>query len=172
MLEMLREGLNHHDRIPHTTHALPLSAWVKHIVAHYKKLPEYVFFAPAVVPTSSSVFSAGALVQTLKTSRDFGMWGSHIVEMPAALHTEFCAKLWPFAKKAHKRSCPERVVTMADAVTMVSKRRILDVPIETWRALGKLLAAGSPVHEQLLAYGWHLLFGQPAVLAHRAMSRH
>ena len=25
MLEMLREGLNHHDRVPHKTHALLLS---------------------------------------------------------------------------------------------------------------------------------------------------
>ncbi len=28
MLEMLREGLNHHDRVPHKTHALLLSGWV------------------------------------------------------------------------------------------------------------------------------------------------
>ena len=34
MLEMLREGLNHHDRIPHPTGSLPLSSWVRHIVAH------------------------------------------------------------------------------------------------------------------------------------------
>lgn len=89
-----------------------------------------------------------------------------------AVHTEFCAKLWPFATKAHKRSCPERVVTMADAVTMVSKRKITNVNLSTWQALEKLLGDRNPVHEQLLAYGWHLLFGQPAVLAHRAMSRH
>jgi len=172
MLEMLREGLNHHDRIPHPTHSLPLSGWVRHIVAHYKKLPDYVFFAPASIPTTSTVFSATALMQTAQQSRDFGMWGSHVVEMPATLHTDFCAKLWPFATKAHKRSCPERVVTMADAVTMVSKRRILNVPLSTWRALEKLLSDRNPLHEQLLAYGWHLLFGQPAVLAHRTMSRH
>ena len=172
MLEMLREGLNHHDRIPHTPKALPLSAWVKHIVQHYRKLPEYVFFAPASVPTSSSVFSASALTQTLKASRDFGMWGSHVVEMPAALQSAFCARLWPFAVKAHKRACPERVVTMADAVPMVSKRRILNVPLPTWKALDAMLATQDAQAEQLLAYGWHLLFGQPAVLAHRAMSRH
>ena len=89
-----------------------------------------------------------------------------------AVHTEFCAKLWPFATKAHKRGCPERVVTMADAVTMVSKRRILNVHLATWKSIEKLLSDRNPAHEQLLAYGWHLLFGQPAVLAHRAMSRH
>jgi len=173
MLEMLREGLNHHDRIPHPAKSLPLSAWVRHIVTKYHKLPEYLFFAPAVVPTSSSVFSPNALTQTLKsTSHDFGMWGSHVVEMPAALMTDFCAKLWPYTAKAHKRACPERVVTMADAVTMVSKRKILNVPLSTWKALDALLAKKNPKDEQLLAYGWHLLFGQPAVLAHRAMSRH
>ena len=50
MLEMLREGLNHHDRIPHPTGALPLSSWVRHIVDNYKRLPDYLFFAPAAVP--------------------------------------------------------------------------------------------------------------------------
>ena len=29
-----------------------------------------------------------------------------------------------------------------------------------------------PENEQLLLYGWHLLFGQPPVLSHRSMSRH
>lgn len=116
MLEMLREALNHHDRIPHPAHSLPLSGWVRHIVAHYKKLPEYVFFAPASVPTTSAVFSPSALTQTAQQSRDFAIWGSHVVEMPASLHTQFCAKLWPLSNKAHKRSCPERVVTMADAI--------------------------------------------------------
>jgi len=179
MLEMLREGLNHHDRIPHGGNKLPLSAWVKHIVEHYGKLragadAEYIFFAPASVSSASNVFSVSALQQTLKSSPDFGMWGSHVVEMPAALHTEFCAKVWPFAAKARKRSCPERVVTMADAVTMVSRRRILNVHLETWKALLKLVEGpnAEPINEQLLAFGWHQLFGQPAVLAHRAMSRH
>ena len=179
MLEMLREGLNHHDRIPYGGNKLPLSSWVKHIVTHYSKLragddAEYLFFAPSTVPVSSNVFSASALQQTLKASPDFGMWGSHVVEMPTALHTDFCAKVWPFAAKARKRSCPERVVTMADAVTMVSRRRILNVHLETWKALLKLVEGpdADPVNEQLLAFGWHQFFGQPSVLAHRAMSRH
>ena len=96
MLEMLREALNHHDRIPHATGSLPLSAWVRHIVAHYKKLPEYVFFAPASVPTSSSVFSADALTQTVSSSRDFGMWGSHVIEMPTS-----CARAPPAEVSLH-----------------------------------------------------------------------
>ena len=59
MAEMLREALNHHDRIPHDGNRLPLSSWVKHIVTHYHKLTlgddaEYVFFTPAAVPTSQT----------------------------------------------------------------------------------------------------------------------
>ena len=90
MLEMLREALNHHDRIPHPAHSLRLSVWVRHIVAHYHKLPEYVFFTPTSVPTVSSVFSAQALTQTMQSSRDFGMWGSHVIEMPTS-----CARAPP-----------------------------------------------------------------------------
>ena len=31
MLGMLREGLNHHDRVPHDTKGLPISGWARHI---------------------------------------------------------------------------------------------------------------------------------------------
>ena len=178
MLEMLREGLNHHDRIPHALHAPPLSAWVKHIVQHYAKLPELLFFAPAVVPASSSIFKPRTIGRAIASTPDFAIWGSHVVEMPEALHTDFCAKLWPFAAKARRRQCPERVVTMADAVVMVSRRHIQDVPLATWKALLALVAtptSGATVahaEEQLLAYGWHMLFGQPAVLGHRTILRH
>ena len=103
--------------------------------------------------------------------------------MPQSLHADFCARLWPFAAKARRKSCPERVVTMADAVTMVSRRRIQNVPLTAWKSLLALVSdAPSPAsgarrppdarNEQLLAFGWHLLLGQPAVLAHRSMSRH
>ena len=94
--------------------------------------------------------------------------------MPSAMYTDFCAKLWPFAAKARRKSCPERVVTMADAVTMVSRRRIENVPIETWKSLLQLVEGkgSKPSDAELLGFGWHLLFGQPAVLAHRSMSRH
>ena len=96
MLEMLREALNHHDRIPHPAHSLRLSVWVRHIVAHYHKLPEYVFFTPTSVPTVSSVFSAQALTQTMQSSRDFGMWGSHVIEMPTS-----CARAPPAEVSLH-----------------------------------------------------------------------
>ena len=85
------------------------------------------------------------------------------------MHAQFCAKVWPYAVKARKRSCPERVVTMADAVTVVSKRNIKKLRLESWKALLQLVETRAhPDNEQLLIYGWHLLFGQPAVLAHRA----
>ena len=96
MLEMLREALNHHDRIPHAAHSLPLSAWVHHIVAHYHKLPEFVIFTPASVPTTSSVFTASGLSQTVTQSRDFGMWGSHVIEMPTS-----CARAPPAEVSLH-----------------------------------------------------------------------
>ena len=174
MMEMLREALNHHDRIPYANggEKPPHAAWVRHIVNNYKRLPEYVFFAPPSVPATSSVFSPGTLIGTMQSSPDFGIWGSHVVEMPNAMYAGFCAKVWPFAHKARRKSCPERVVTMADAVTMVSRRRIENVPLETWKSLLAIVEADGGKHAELLGYGWHLLFGQPAVLAHRSMSRH
>ena len=68
MLEMLREALNHHDRIPHQTNSAPLTAWVKHIVANYKKLPAMLFFTPAVVPASSSVFQPNSITRALEAT--------------------------------------------------------------------------------------------------------
>lgn len=59
---------------------------------------------------------------------------------------------------------------MADAVTVVSRRKIKSVHLETWKALLQLVETNKhPSHEQLVLFGWHLLFGQPAVLANRAM---
>ena len=116
----------------------------------------------------TSTFDGLKAVPT-KTARD--ALGTAL--MPSSLHTEFCAKLWPFATKARRKGCPDRVVTMADAVTMVSRRRIQNVPLEAWKSLLDLVKGNSdPRHEQLVAFGWHLLLGQPAVLAHRTMSRH
>ncbi len=34
---MLREGLNHVDRVPHTPKAAATSAWARHIRAHYRR---------------------------------------------------------------------------------------------------------------------------------------
>lgn len=95
--------------------------------------------------------------------------------MPESVHAAFCAKIWPFATKARKRSCPERVVSMADAVAMVSRRKVQLLPLQSWKQLLELVAspdAAGAANAQLLQYGWHLLFGQPAVLPPRSTTRH
>ena len=99
-------------------------------------------------------------------------WAGPPLRLPLECTRHVARLLEEVAAKAHRKSCPERVVTMADAVTMVSKRKILNLPLSTWQSLEKLLSDRDPAHEQMLAYGWHLLFGQPAVLTHRSMSRH
>jgi len=179
MLEMLREGLNHHDRVPHDTQGLPLSGWVRHIVAHYHKLPELLFFARPDAPPDSRVFHGqgkGSIQDALAESPDFSLWGTAPVELPAALHAAWCAAVWPLVSsvKPRKRSCPERVATMSGAMMYVSKRRILMTPLNTWRKVLALLddAALHSGNEVLLDHGWHMLFGQPAVLQNRFMQRH
>lgn len=95
------------------------------------------------------------------------------MEMPESLHATFCAKLWPFAAKARKRSCPERIVTMADAVMMVSRRRIQAIPEAAWKSILKLVDEPAESDtEQMLLHSWHLLLGQPAVMSHRTVSKH
>ena len=84
----------------------------------------------------------------------------------------FPFQVWPLARKARKRNCPERVVAMANAVMRVSRARILATSRETWTRVRALLEGGETANEQLLAFGWHIFFGQPAVLQHRAMTRH
>ena len=56
----------------------------------------------------------------------------------------------------------------------VSKRRIVQTPLNTWRKVLELLDnqqadAGNDV---LLDFGWHIFFGQPPVLQGRFMQRH
>jgi len=189
MMEMLREGMNHHDRIPHPMSDLlptpvPVSGWVRHIVAHYGKLPPYVFFVPPVVPTTSRVFAKhgpGSIANAMRDSADFGIWGSRVVDMPASLHTTFCDVMWPLIQttergsgKARKRSCPERVVTMAEPLMYVSQRRILSTPIETWKKVLALLddAKTKSANDELVKFAWHMLFGQAAVLQPRFMHTH
>lgn len=175
MKEMLREGLNHHDRIPHLTNLPGISSWIQHIIMHYKKLPEKIFFTPATVSESSKVFRPSALIETIGSSEGFAVWGSQVMEMPSALRDAFCTRLWPFATRARKRSCPERVVTMADAVVMLSRERIQKLSLQSWKQLFNLVSTADATgleNEQLLVFGWHLLLGQPAVLPHRASSRH
>ena len=175
MKEMLREALNHHDRVPHTFHAPPISGWVQHIVSRYSTLPDVLLFTPATVSKTSKVFTAAALTEAMATAGDFAVWGSHVVEMPQSLHTAFCAKIWPFAKKARTKPCPDRVVSMADAVLMVPRRRVQLLTLQTWKQLYDLIKgsdAESAKNAQLLEFGWHLLLGQPAALPHRASAKH
>jgi len=182
MLEMLREGLNHHDRVPAAPDGLASAGWVRHIVAHYHKLPELLFFARPDIPADSRVFlkdGKGSIQEALAESPDFSLWGSHVVELPANLRDAWCAKVWKLASqsanvKARKRGCPERVVTMSSAAMYVSKRRLLQTPLNTWRQLlelldSKQLDAGN---DALMDFGWHVFFGQPAVLQGRFMQRH
>jgi len=187
MLEMLREGLNHHDRIPHpmadnAPTPFPVSGWARHIIAHWKKLPDGIFFAPATVPSTSPVFSAsgaGSIAAALAESPDFAMWGSRVIDMPASLHTTFCDVVWPLVsrhveKRKLKRSCPERVVTMAEPLLYVSKRRLQQTSLETWQKVLSLLsdATANKGHDELFKFGWHMLFGQGAVLQPRFMHEH
>ena len=137
------------------------------------KLPDLLFFTPPAVPTTSKLWRPGAIAEALESSRDFGVWGSQVIEMPAELHAQFCAKLWPLAVRARKRSCPERVVSMSDAVMYASRRRVLSVPKAVWaRLLALVDGAEGKGGEALVLYGWHLLLGQPAVMPHRTMSHH
>ena len=79
MLEMLREGLNHHDRIPHDTKGFAISGWVRHIVAHYHKLPDLLFFTKPDTPAASRVFlprGKGSIQEALAESPDFSLWGA------------------------------------------------------------------------------------------------
>jgi len=184
MLEMLREGLNHHDRIPHPmSSAAPkpfsVSGWVRHIIAHYNRLPDVLFFAPANVPRSSRVFSpsgAGSVPAAMAESAEFGVWGSRVIDMPAALHARFCDIVWPLAsaKRTMQRSCPERVVTMAEPLILVSKRRVQRTPLATWQKVLQLLddSVADKGNDELLKFGWHMLFGQAAVLQPRFMHEH
>ena len=63
---------------------------------------------------------------------------------------------------------------MAEPLMMVSKRRILQTPKETWVKVLKLLdnKVADKGNDQLLKFGWHLLFGMGAVLQPRFMHEH
>ena len=63
---------------------------------------------------------------------------------------------------------------MSGALLYASKRRIMQTPLNTWRKVLALLddAEAKAGNDALLEHGWHLLFGQPAVLQGRFMQRH
>ena len=50
----------------------------------------------------------------------------------------------------------------------------MQTPLNTWRKVLALLddAEAKAGNDALLEHGWHLLFGQPAVLQGRFMQRH
>mmetsp|Transcript_55662 Transcript_55662/g.121179 ORF Transcript_55662/g.121179 Transcript_55662/m.121179 type:complete len:1186 (+) Transcript_55662:218-3775(+) len=177
MLEMLREGLDHLDRIPHGNGTHPQSGWARHLVAHYHKLPDRVVFVRGSVPDDSSAFSKEKGVASVAVqAADFHMWGSHSSELPLKLRGEFCASVWPLVQRARdfKKPCPERVVSMSNSLFVASRRRLLATPKDVWMALGALLsdAEAKPDAGALVDYAWHLLLGQPAVLQAKIMSQH
>jgi len=106
-----------------------------------------------------------------------------VVDLPASMHANFCDVMWPLIQtterhaggKARKRSsCPERVVTMAEPLMYVSKRRILSTPKATWERVLALLdsKAAKAANDDLIKFAWHMLFGQAAVLQPRFMHEH
>jgi len=188
MPEMLREALDHVDRIPHAPAAWgsPSSAWLRHILDRlpdpkrkgaHKEMPELlVFVRPGVPPESSAFTSERGLPLAAANGADFGMWGSHITELPVALQPNFCKIIWPLIQSArsHSRPCPDRVVSMSSSLFFASKRRVQATPRAVWVALSDLLKqdASSGDVESLLDFGWHMLLGQPAVLQPRFMTKH
>ena len=165
-------------RPPQDPEPFPASGWVRHIIAHYDRLPATLFFAPPDVPTTSRIFSPsgpGSIAAARAETEDFAIWGTRVIDMPAAMHTTFCDIVWPLVEKRKlKRSCPERVVTMAEPILMVSKRRILQTPKETWIKVLHLLdnKVADKGNDELLKFGWHLFFGMGAVLQPRFMHEH
>jgi hypothetical protein len=178
MLEMLREGLNHHDRIPQPSSSHAVSGWLRHIVAHYAKLPERLFFAAGSTPASSSLFaSQDPITRALADSDDFGIWGTAAAEMPESMRAAFCAEVWPIAKEVAKRGghrdCPAHVTGMSDAMMYASRGRILAVPKVSWAKLASLLeGAQGKAHADMLGHAWHTMLGEPAALAKKVKHQH
>uniref|UniRef100_A0A7S0L1S9 Amine oxidase domain-containing protein n=1 Tax=Coccolithus braarudii TaxID=221442 RepID=A0A7S0L1S9_9EUKA len=172
MLEMLREGLDHLDRVPSSNTSHEAVGWARHVSAHYQKLPERIVFVRGGLPADSALLSKGSGVDKFANS-DFHMWGSHVAELPLSLRSDFCQIAWPLVQRVrrHSRSCPERVLTMSNSAMFVSKRRLLAAPIDVWQSLLALLSdRAAATNGQVIDFAWHLLFGQPAVLPGRAMT--
>jgi len=176
MLEMLREGLDHLDRIPHKAPGRPQSGWVRHILAHYRKLPNLLVFVRGNVPASSAAFAAKSIETALAKMGEFHMWGTHMAELPSGMRPLFCKKIWPLVQRARSfsKSCPERVLTMASSLFFASRKRIHAVPEAVWQEVAALLAEPANGEDlgQLIDFAWHMLLGQPAVLQGRLMSTH
>jgi len=181
MPEMLREGLNHLDRVPLAADGLPPdAAWVRHIVGHHAKLPPVVVFAPPDLSATSSLVSAGGLPAALAESPDFGAWGAAgASNMPAELHATFCQTLWPLIKQARSfdRPCPDRVVGMGSegsTAYYVAAARIKGVPLPVWQKLLQLLLDknSNDAVAKALGYSWHIFFGERAMLKPGQVRKH
>jgi len=181
MPEMLREGLNHLDRIPFGSDGTlqAAGAWARHIVAHYHKLPTLVIFIPPDISPDSTLMWKDGISRSLATSPEFGVWAStQASEMPADVHPTFCASLWPLVKKARgfDRPCPDRVVGMGDATTAyyVQAARIKAVPLPVWQQIQRLLLDKdtSAVTARMLSFSWHIFFGEKAMLKQPQVNFH
>merc|ERR1712087_216511 len=92
MLEMLREGMDHVDRIPHSPQAFGPSGWVRHMMSRLPdakgkqigKLPDLLVFVRGTVPADSSALGSERGIASIRDS-EFAMWGTHVVELPHSL---------------------------------------------------------------------------------------
>jgi len=182
MLEMLREGMDHVDRIPHSPTAFGMSGWVRHIMSRLPdakgkqvgKLPELLIFVRGSLPADSAALGTERGIASVKDV-EFAMWGTHVVELPHSLQPTFCKLLWPLVLRAKdtRKQCPERVVTMANSLFTASRKRVEATPRDVWADLLKLLEdQSSHNNEQLVDFAWHLLLGEKAVLQSRLMAQH
>ena len=58
---------------------------MRHIVAHYHKLPDLLFFTKADTPAASRVFlprGKGSIQDALAESPDFSLWGARLSSSP------------------------------------------------------------------------------------------
>ncbi len=166
MLEMLREGLNHLDRIPHPSTGSPYSAWVRHIVAREKKaLPNILVFVRGGQRAASPPFGGhNGITQALKRNPDFGIWGGARIELPDSLRDEWCSLIW---KSVHPgERCPSNVATLDNSVLYASEKGIRATPATFWTKLLNLLSSEATAKqtEKLLDYGFHVLVGGEAVV--------
>ena len=175
MAEMLREGLNHHDRIPHALGTL-LSGWVRHIVAHYAKLPQTLYLLGALPTRGSGPLSSREIAAAREASADFGVWGSGVARMTDAMRADFCARLWPLVPEGSKArrdgdECPSSLASTSEPQFFVSRRRVLGTGLATWRKLLALLEHPTEAerNEKLLRHSLHVFLGQPPHLPQRLM---
>ena len=178
MVEMLREGLNHLDRIPYHSRVEAAAVdntsktWARHIKAHYKKLPDYVLLTREGLSDGSSLFGDGGVAKAIGQGDGFAMWGSRQVELPRRKHADYCAQVYKLINR-RKRACPERVVAMEDSAILVSARLIRAVPEWVWESVAERLdGSQSAAIGSLMEFGWHVLFGQNAVLQAGQMHSH